>query len=158
MFHNGPRRQGFAPENLFKPAKDSPPPRTNRAPLPAPGRSENLPMRRERGQMQWPNRSEFGAAHRLPLVGPEAAKPGSRLSRNPKIRAPPVDDVNNLGHDSKCQRCLASTAIQIRRNALFTSPEYALRATFAPRPDRAMAVDSPIPDEAPVTMKTRSLI
>jgi hypothetical protein len=125
MFQNGPRRQGFAPENLFKPAKDSPPPRTNRAPLPAPGRSENLPMRRERGQMQRPNRSEFGAAHRLPLVGPEAAKPGSRLSRNPKIRAPPVDDVNNLGHDSKCQRCLASTAIQIRRNALFTSPEYA---------------------------------
>ena len=78
--------------------------------------------------MQRPNRSEFGAAHRLPLVGPEAAKPGSRLSRNPKIRAPPVDDVNNLGHDSKCQRCLASTAIQIRRNALFTSPEYAMMA------------------------------
>src|ERR1700694_5329500 len=125
MFQNGPRRQGFAPENLFKPGKDSPPPRINRAPLPAPGRSENLPMRRERGQMQRPNRSEFGAGHRLPLVGPEAAKPGSRLSRNPKIRAPPVDDVNNLGHDSKCQRCLASTAIQIRRNALFTSPEYA---------------------------------
>jgi hypothetical protein len=69
MFQNGPRRQGFAPGNLFKPGKDSPPPRTNRAPLPAPGRSENLPMRRERGQMQRPNRSEFGAAHRLPLVG-----------------------------------------------------------------------------------------
>jgi hypothetical protein len=82
-------------------------------------------MRRERGQMQRPNRSEFGAAHRLPLVGPEAAKPGSHLSRNLKIRSPPVDDVNNLGHDSKCQRCFASTAIQIRRNALFTSPEYA---------------------------------
>jgi hypothetical protein len=125
MFQNGPRRQGFAPENLFKPGKDSPPPRTNRAPLPAPGRSENLPMRRERGQMQRPNPSESEAAHRLPLVGPEAAKPGSHLSRNLKIRAPPVDDVNNLGHDSKCQRCLASTAIQIRRNALFTSPEYA---------------------------------
>lgn len=127
MFQNGPRRPGFAPQNLFKPGKDSPPPRTNRAPLPAPGRSEDLPMRRERGQMQRPNPPQSGAAHRLPLVGPEAAKPGSHLSRNLKIRAPPVDDVNNLGHDSKCQRCLASTAIQIRRNALFTSPESAPR-------------------------------
>src|SRR5260370_20558698 len=33
----------------------------------------------------------------------------------------------------------------------------ASRATFAPRSDRAIAVDSPTPDEAPVTMKTRSL-
>jgi len=81
--------------------------------------------------MQRPNRSEFGAAHRLPLVGPAAAKPGSHLSRNLKIRDPPVDDVNNLGHDSKCQRCLASTAIQIRRNALFTSPEYAMHRSAA---------------------------
>src|SRR5580704_16559827 len=32
------------------------------------------------------------------------------------------------------------------------------KATFAPRSDSASAVDSPIPDEAPVTMKTRSLI
>ena len=126
MFQNGPRRQGFAPENLFKPGKDSPPPRTNRAPLPAPGRSEDLPMRRERGQMQRPNPSKSAAAHRLPLVGPEAAKPGSHLSRNLKIRPPPVDDVNNLRHDGKCQRCFASTAIQIRRNVLFTSPEYAI--------------------------------
>jgi len=29
MFQNGPRRQECAPENLFKPGKDSPPPRTN---------------------------------------------------------------------------------------------------------------------------------
>ena len=98
MFQNGPRRQGCAPENLFKPGKDSPPPRTNRAPLPAAGRSEDFPMRRERGQMQRPKH---------------------------QIRPPPIDDVNNLWHHHKCQRALASTVIQIRRNALFTSPEYA---------------------------------
>jgi hypothetical protein len=98
MFQNGPRRQECTPENLFKPSKDSPPPRTNRALLPAPGRSEGLLMRRERGQMQRPKH---------------------------KIRPPPVDDVNNLWHYHKCQRALASTVIQIRRNALFTSPEYA---------------------------------
>ena len=39
-FQNGPRRQGFAT------------PRINRAPLTAPGRSEDLPMRRESGQLQ----------------------------------------------------------------------------------------------------------
>jgi hypothetical protein len=69
MFQNGPRRQRSAPENLFKPGKDSPPPRTNRAPLAAAGRSEDLSMRRERGQMQSLNRSEFVAAYCLPLVG-----------------------------------------------------------------------------------------
>ena len=37
MFPNGPRRQGFAS------------PRKPGAPLTAPGRSENFPMRRERG-------------------------------------------------------------------------------------------------------------
>jgi hypothetical protein len=56
-------------------------------------------MRRERGQMQRPKH---------------------------KTRSPPVDDVNNLWHHGNCQRCFASTAIQIRRNALFTSPEYAV--------------------------------
>jgi len=40
MFQNGPRRQGFAS------------PRTIRAPLTAPGRSEDLPMIRESGQTQ----------------------------------------------------------------------------------------------------------
>ena len=40
MFQNGPRRQGFAS------------PRKTRAPLTAPGRSEDLPMRRESGLMQ----------------------------------------------------------------------------------------------------------
>ena len=104
MFQNGPRRQGCSPENLFKPGKDSPPPRTNRAPLPAAGRSEDFPMRRERGQMQRPKH---------------------------KIRSPPVDDVNNLWHHHKCQRALASTVIQIRRNALFTSPEYAPRSNLS---------------------------
>jgi hypothetical protein len=47
-----------------------------------------------------------------------------------KIRPPPVDHVNNLWHHHKCQRALASTAIQIRRNALFTSPEYAISSHF----------------------------
>ena len=42
MFRNGPRRQGFAS------------PRKIGAPLTAPGRSEDLPMRRESGQIQSP--------------------------------------------------------------------------------------------------------
>ena len=70
MFQNGPRPQGFAPENLFKPTKDSPSPRTPRAPLTAAGRSEKRPMRRERGQMQRPNHPQLLAASCLPLVGP----------------------------------------------------------------------------------------
>ena len=57
MFQNGPRRQGFAT------------PRTNRAPLTAPGRSEDLPMRRESGQTQTPSHS--AALCGLSLVGPE---------------------------------------------------------------------------------------
>jgi len=56
MFQNGPRRQGFAS------------PRKPSAPLTAPGRSENFPMRRERGQTQ---RVFFAARYRLPLVGLE---------------------------------------------------------------------------------------
>jgi hypothetical protein len=65
MFRNGPRPQGCATENLFKTRKDSPPPRTNRAPLTAAGRSEDLTMTRERGLMQ----SRFAAQRSLPLVG-----------------------------------------------------------------------------------------
>jgi len=38
MVQNGPRRQGFAS------------PRKTRAPLTAPGRSEDVPVRRERGK------------------------------------------------------------------------------------------------------------
>ena len=71
MFQNGPRRPGCAPENLFKPAKDFPPPRTNRAPWPAAGRSEDFPTRRERGQMQRQNHLQFAALSGLPLGGPE---------------------------------------------------------------------------------------
>jgi hypothetical protein len=71
MFQNGPRPQGCAPENLFKTGKDFPPPRTNRAPLTAAGRSEDLPMRRERGQMQRPTLSSFAALRGLPLVANE---------------------------------------------------------------------------------------
>jgi hypothetical protein len=40
IFQNGPRRQGFAT------------PRSTRAPLTAPGRSESPPVKRESGQMQ----------------------------------------------------------------------------------------------------------
>ena len=58
MFQNGPRRPGCATENLFKSGKDFPPPRTPRAPWTAAGRSEELPMRRERGQMQTQNQRE----------------------------------------------------------------------------------------------------
>jgi len=59
MFQNGPRRQGFAS------------PRTNRAPLTAPGRSEDLPVTRERRQIQTRNLSSLAALSGLPLVGPE---------------------------------------------------------------------------------------
>src|ERR1041385_1430652 len=68
-FQNGPRRQGSAPENLFNTRKDFLPPRTNRAPLTAAGRSEDLAMRRERGQMQRQNPSQSAAGSCLPLVG-----------------------------------------------------------------------------------------
>jgi hypothetical protein len=104
MFQNGPRTQGFAPENLFKPSKDSPPPRTPRAPLTAAGRSEDFPTRRERGQMQRPNHAQLPAPACLPMVGPEPPHPGALVFRNIRIRPPPVDDVNNLRHDGKCQR------------------------------------------------------
>ena len=124
MFQNGPRPQGSAPENLFKPTKDSPPPRKNPAPLTAAGRSEDFPTRRERGQMQRPNYAQLLAPSCLPMVGPEPAESDAPLSRN-LIRPPPVDDVINLRHVGKSRRCLASTAIQIRQIALFTSPEYA---------------------------------
>ena len=69
MFQNGPRRQGCAPENLFKSRKGFPPPRRNRAPLTAVGRSEDFPMRRERGLMQRQNHPWFAAPRSLPLVG-----------------------------------------------------------------------------------------
>ena len=59
MFQNGPRRQGFAS------------PRTPRAPLTAPGRSEDLPVTRERRPIQRQNLSPFAALCGLPLVGPE---------------------------------------------------------------------------------------
>src|SRR6266851_4791109 len=130
MFQNGPPRQAFAPQNLFKPGKHFPPPRTNRAPLPAPGRSEDLPDRRERGPMQSQNQSTLLAGCGLPLVGIEQFEI-LLTPRNPKIRPPPVDDVNNLRHHCRCQRCFAPTAIQIRRNALFTSSEYAPNASPA---------------------------
>ena len=118
MFQNGPRRQASAPQTLFKPGKDFPPPRKNRAPLPAPGRSENLALEKGKGANAKPKpfsvRSllppPFGRHRRHPVM---LTRP-----RNPKIRSPPLDDVNNLRHHCKCQRRFASTAIQIRRNAV----------------------------------------
>jgi hypothetical protein len=59
MFQNGPRRQGCAS------------PRTPRAPLTAPGRSEDLPVTRERRQIQRQNLSSLAALCGLPLVGPQ---------------------------------------------------------------------------------------
>ena len=53
---------------------------------------------------------------------------GQMQRQNTKSTRRPVDDVNNLWHHVECQRALASTVIQIRRNALFTSPEYAERS------------------------------
>jgi hypothetical protein len=84
MFRNGPRPQGSATENLFKTRKDSPPPRTNRAPLTAAGRSEDLTMTRERGLMQ----SRFAAPRSLPLVGLEADR---RLAAQKKKGDPAAD-------------------------------------------------------------------
>ena len=69
MFSNGRRSPGCAQENLFKTGKDFPPPRTDRAPWTAAGRSEDLPMRRERGQMQRQNHLQFAVLCGLPLVG-----------------------------------------------------------------------------------------
>jgi hypothetical protein len=71
MFQNGPRRQAYAPQNLFNSRKDFPTPRPTRALLPAAGRSEEIPTRRERGQTQSPNHFQFAALCGLPLVGLE---------------------------------------------------------------------------------------
>lgn len=68
-FQNGPRRQECAPENLFKPTKDFPPPRPNCALLTAADRSEDPSTRREREQRR--NCSLLAALCGLPLVGPE---------------------------------------------------------------------------------------
>ena len=81
MFQNGPRRPGFAAENLFQTTKDSPPPRSNRAPWTAAGRSEKRPMRRERGQMQRPKPSQLLAPSCLRTVGSRAAG-----NRNPQTK------------------------------------------------------------------------
>ena len=100
IFQNGPRRPGFAGENLFNPRKDSPPPRLKRAPWTAAGRSEDLLVTRERGQMQ---RSTPPACRRLP---PSAGRP--RPPRNdcsgPNVnrRKPPQAGVSISG--SSCIR------------------------------------------------------
>ena len=65
-FRNGPRRQGFAA------------PRKHRAPLTAPGRSENLPYTRERTLVK------TAPLSRLPLVGPEPTQPLPPLTPQPR--------------------------------------------------------------------------
>jgi len=71
IFQNGPPRPGCAEINLFNPRKDFPPPRPKRAPWTAPGRSKNVRVRRERGQMQRSSPSQLAAEPGLPPVGPE---------------------------------------------------------------------------------------
>jgi hypothetical protein len=133
MFQNGPRRQGSAPQNLFKLGKDFPPPPTNRA-LAGSGPFRRLTS--EKGKGANAKSKPFSVRGRLrPPFGQHRGCPVMlTLPRNPKIRSPPVDDVNNLRHHCRCQRCFASTAIQIRRNALFTSSEYAAEIkTWSPQ-------------------------
>jgi hypothetical protein len=90
IFQNGPRRP------------ESAPPRKNRAPWTAPGRSENPPHTRERGPLCW----------RLQLS----------VSENPPTT---LDHVNNLQASLQLPVSFASTAYSHRRNVRFTSPEYA---------------------------------
>jgi hypothetical protein len=68
----------------------------NRRALDHSGPFRKLSQIRERGQLQSPNQSQFAADCCLPLIG--LAITLSMLTRppNPKIRPPPVDDVNNL--------------------------------------------------------------
>src|SRR6266516_3435688 len=91
MFQNGPRRQGCAPENLFKTGKDFPPPRRNRAPLTAAGRSEDLTGTRERGPMQRQNHPSL----RLYSASRWSA-PQSTLNGKPDISI-----ANKTGHLDK---------------------------------------------------------
>lgn len=69
-FQNGPRRPGCAPQNLFKTTKDFAPPRKNRVPWTAPGRSGDSSLRRERGPNAKSKPSSARRSLRLPLVGP----------------------------------------------------------------------------------------
>lgn len=91
---NGPRRPGFAPENLFKPTKDSPLPRTLRAPWTAAGRSENHPMRRERGQRQGPKPCS--------AIGFVVPPDGRRSRRGPTCRAERCTGRNRRGFSRHC--------------------------------------------------------
>ena len=75
IFQNGPRRQGCAPKNLFKGGKDFSPPRSNRAPLTAPGRSEDWLVIRKSGTNAKPKPSSLASLCGLPLVGPERLQP-----------------------------------------------------------------------------------
>jgi len=85
MFQNGPPRQAFAPQNLFKPGKAFPPPRKNRAPLPAPGRSENLALEKGKGANAKPKpfsvrgrlRPPFGRNRGDEIIADAAPKSGN---------------------------------------------------------------------------------
>jgi hypothetical protein len=101
MFQNGPRHQGYAPENLFKTRKDFPLPRTNRAPLTAPGRSENLSVMRKRGRNAKSKTTPASGALRLPLVGPHSSSelPAANHSATQSVKDVPLQ---------KCQGCLGT--------------------------------------------------
>jgi hypothetical protein len=64
MFQNGPRRQAFAPQNLFKPGKDFPPPRTNRRALAGSGPFRRLTYEKRKGADA--KAKSFRACGRLP--------------------------------------------------------------------------------------------
>lgn len=76
-FRNGPRRPGCASKNLLKRRKDFSPPRRNRAHWTATGRSEDMTMTRERGQMQRPPRCHW----RPRAASLESATGGSKRPR-----------------------------------------------------------------------------
>jgi RNA polymerase sigma-70 factor (ECF subfamily) len=66
-----PQRHTHTNLHRTNPRKDFPPPRPKRAPWTAPGRSKNVRVRRERGQMQRSSPSQLAAEPGLPPVGPE---------------------------------------------------------------------------------------
>ena len=71
MFQNGPRRQAYAPETLFKTGSFSPP-RKRRAPWTAAGPFRRLLNEKgKEGKIQRQNHLHFAALRGLPSVGLE---------------------------------------------------------------------------------------
>jgi hypothetical protein len=86
IFRNGPRPPGSAPQNLFKNRKDFSPPRTHRAPLTAPGRSEDFANEKGKGANENVKPSSFPGSARLPVVGPESVKKLQALIKSKEVR------------------------------------------------------------------------